>query len=77
MSNSIYFYITYTRKQKENSRDIEFIVSEKQSEKPECIDIDEKFENKKYFYNKVYKVSKSAGKGKKGNNYYFEYEIGG
>ena len=76
MKNSIYFYITYKRKEKEDENDIEFIDSEEKSEIPECIYVDYNYENGNYYYSKIYKASKSAGKGKKGNNYYFEYEIG-
>jgi hypothetical protein len=72
---SLYFFITYFRKQKENANDIDFVVPENNENKPECIYIDEQYENQLYYYNKIFKVSKSAGKGKKGNNYYFEFEI--
>ena len=75
MTTSLYFFITYTRKQKENSEDVEFIVSDNKSQKPECIFVDEKYENQKYYYNKVFKVDKSMGKGKKKNNFNFEFEI--
>ena len=75
MTTSLYFFITYTRKQKENSEDVEFIVSDNKSQKPECLFVDEKYENQKYYYNKVFKVDKSMGKGKKKNNFNFEFEI--
>ena len=75
MTTSLYFFITYTRKKKENSENVEFIVPEKKSQKPECIFIDEKYENQKYYYNKIFKVDKSTGKGKKKNNFNFEFEI--
>ena len=75
-SDSIYFYISYTRKQRENSEDIEFIEPAKKNEKPECINTKVDMENNYYYYSKIYKVNKLAGKGEKGNNYYFEYEIG-
>jgi hypothetical protein len=71
----LYFFITYIRKSKENTNDINFVVPEKKDLKPECIYIDEQYENQFYYYNKIFKVNKSAGKGKKGNNYYFEFEI--
>ena len=74
-TKQIYFFITYTRKAKENSNEIDFIEPKKKALKPECIYTEELYKNQIYFYNKIYKVSKSAGKGKKGNNYYFEYEI--
>ena len=75
MEEYVYFFIYYPRTEKENDNDIDFIISENNSEKPECIDSDEIYEDKIYYYKKVYKVKKSAGKGKKGNNYYFEFEI--
>lgn len=75
MTTSLYFFITYTRKQKENSDDVEFIVPENKSQKPECIFVDEKYQNQKYIYNKVFKVDKSMGKGKKKNIFNFEFEI--
>jgi hypothetical protein len=72
---SLYFFITYFRKQKENSNDSDFVVPENNDKKPECIFIDQQYENQIYYYNKIFKVSKSAGKGKNGNKYYFEFEI--
>ena len=74
-SKEIYFFITYSRKGKENPNEIDFVEPKKKELKPECIYTDEEYKNQIYYYNKIYKVSKSAGKGKKGNNYYFEYEI--
>ena len=71
----IYFYITYRRKSKEDPKKIDFVVPKKKALKPECIYSEELYESPNYFYNKIYKVSKSAGKGSKGNNYYFEYEL--
>ena len=73
--NSIYFFITYSRKERENSKDIYFIVPEKSELKPECIFTDELNENQRYYYNKIYKVSKSVGKGKKGNSFDLKFEI--
>ena len=74
-TNQIYFFITYTKKEKENEDEKDFVEPKKKALKPECIYTEELYKNQIYFYNKIYKVSKSAGKGKKGNNYYFEYEI--
>ena len=74
-SKQIYFFISYSRKAKENPNEIDFVEPKTKELKPECIYIDEEYKNQIYYYNKIYKVSKSAGKGKKGNNYYFEYEI--
>ena len=72
---SLYFFVTYVRKQKENANDVNFVVPEKKDLKPLCIFIDEQYINQFYYYNKIFKVNKLAGKGKKGNNYYFEFEI--
>ena len=71
----LYFFISYARKSKEDKNDINFVVPEKNDLKPECIYMEESYENQIYYYNKIFKVNKSAGKGKKGNNYYFEFEI--
>ena len=72
----LYFFISYPRKKKENDIDISFIVPENKDQIPECILNDENYENQTYYYKKIFMVDKSAGKGKKGNNYYFEFEIG-
>ena len=71
----IYFFITYFRKQKENPSEIDFIVPENKEKQPIIVYFDEQVKNPFYFYNKILKVSKTAGEGKKGNNYYFEFEI--
>ena len=73
--NFLYFFIRYKRDSKETVNDINFIVPEKNELKPICIYIDEQYENPSYYYNKIFKVSKLAVKGNKGNNYYFELEI--
>ena len=65
MDTQIFFFVTYTRKSKENPKEIDFIQPSKKDLQPECIYTDEFYENQIYFYNKVYKISKSAGKGKK------------
>ena len=44
MVKSIYFFVTYSRKQKENEEDIEFVGFEKNNLKPTCIHKVEKFE---------------------------------
>ena len=72
----IYFIITYQRNKIENASDIDFVIPENKELKPECILSDETYDNKKYYYKKVFKASTAVGKGKKGNNYYFEFEIG-
>ena len=75
MDDSIYFFIFYPRNEKENVNDIEFVIQENKSERPECIYSNEKYENKRYYYKKIFKFKKSKEKGKKGNDYYFEFEI--
>ena len=75
MLTSLYFFITYTRKQKENINDIHFIFPENKNKIPECIYIEEEHENKIYSYAKIFKVDKSTETGKERNNYYFEYKI--
>ena len=75
MSTSVYFFIWYPRDSKVNDNDIQFVVSDEKEIKPECIFTDLIFENKEYKYKKVFKVDKSAGKGKKGNDFNFEFEI--
>ena len=72
--NSLYFRITYPRKKKENTNDINFIVPEKDELKPKCIYLEEQFENQIFYYNKIFKAKKSIGKGKKIKNFYFEFE---
>ena len=75
--NFLYFFITYTRKKKEEANDIDFVDPEKSELKPECIYLDEQYKDEEqlFYYNKIFKVSKSSGKGKKRNNFYFEFEI--
>lgn len=52
----IYFIISYQRKQKENSDDFNFLLSDKENNKPIIIYINElEEENKTYFYKKVFK----------------------
>ena len=72
---SIYFYVTYSKKQKENDIDIDYIVPEKKDLQPKCIFVDEIYKNQFYYYNKIFKVNSDSGKGKKRNNFYFEFEI--
>jgi hypothetical protein len=73
-TNQIYFFISYTRRAKENPNEIDFVEPKEKDLKPECIYTYEDYKEQIYYYKKVYKVSKSVGKGKK-NNYYFEFEI--
>ena len=76
MSSSLYFFILYPRKKREIPNDINFVELENNNKIPKCIFIEENYENQIYYYKKIFKVDKSTGKGKKANNYYFEFEIG-
>ena len=76
MDSFIYFFISYPKVKKEDNNDIKFVVPAKKEQKPECIHFEEYYDNKSYFYKKVFKVNKSAAKGKKASNYYFEFETG-
>ena len=73
MIKSIYFFITYSSKQKENEEndsDIEFVVPEKRNLKPIFIFKKENYENQRYYYNKIYSIDKP--KKKKDYNFIFE-----
>ena len=72
---SIYFFILYHTRKKENSNDINFIISENNNQIPKCIYCEE-YQDKIFNYKKIFKVNKSTAKGKKANNYYFEFDIG-
>ena len=74
-SESLYFFISYPRTKRENQDDIYFVVPEDKNNIPKCIYMNEEHENKGYYYQKIYMINKSATKGKKPNNYYFEFEI--
>ena len=71
MATSLYFFVTYSRKQQEND-DIEFVMPEKKNLKPVCIYKEEKYESQKFIYNKVFAIEKPK-KSKK--NYSFIFEI--
>ena len=58
MVKSIYFFVTYPRKQKENDSDIEFVLSEKSNLKPVCIYKEEKYEGQRFYYNKIFAIEK-------------------
>ena len=73
-SSELYFFISYPRSKKEKEDDIYFVVPEDKNLIPKCIHKEETFENKVYYYQKIFKVKK-AKTGKKPNNYYFEFEI--
>ena len=70
----LYFFISYEKKQKEDESviDIDMILKDKNELK--CIYVDEKYEDQIYYCNRIFKISKSAGKEEKGNNYYFEFK---
>ena len=76
MESFIYFFISYTKPKQENLSDIKFVVPEKKEQKPECIHTEELYDKKSYNYKRIFKVNKSAAKGKKASNYYFEFETG-
>lgn len=72
MSTSIYFFVTYSRKQQEDN-DIEFVMPEKKTLKPVCIYKEGKYESQsqKFYYNKIFAIEKSK-KPKKSYNFIFE-----
>ena len=75
-NKSIYFFITYFRKQKENDEyAIDFVDPEDKEMQPKCIYVEKSDKDNIFFYNKIFKVNKSAGTGKKGNNFNFEFQI--
>ena len=69
----LYFFLSYEKNQKENENDIDIVLEEKKNLMP-CIYIEERYEDKIHYRNRIFKVSKSSAKDKKGNNYYFEFE---
>lgn len=74
----LFFFISYTRKERENPEVIDFVIPENDKEKPECIYSFENFENDKYNYWKVFKaVNKSKSLKEEEIKYYFEFEIEG
>ena len=76
MTNYVYFFVYYQVTKKEDSDDIIFVVPENKDQKPQCIYKDEIFDNRTYYYKKIFKADKSSAKGKKASNFYFEFEIG-
>ena len=62
MASFIYFFISYPRTKKDNPSDLFFIIPENSNAKPECIYTDENYENKIYYYKKIFKANKLAGK---------------
>jgi hypothetical protein len=49
MASSLYFFISYPRKKKEISNDIDFVEFENNNKIPKCIFIEEKYENQIYY----------------------------
>ena len=74
-NQSLYFFITYSLKQKENQKEIKFVVPKENELKPSNIYQEEIIKSPYYIYNKIFKVSKAANKGHKKNNYFFEFHI--
>ena len=73
MEKSLYFFVTYSRKQHENDSDIEFVVPEKSNMKPVCIHKEEIVQGQRFYYNKIFAVDKQK---KTKKNYNFIFEIG-
>ena len=72
MSSWLYFFISYPRKKRENTEDIIFVKPEDDNEKPQCIYVEDNYQNQIYFYMKIFKVKKTK---KKDKQYCFEFEI--
>ena len=71
MSSSLYFFISYPRKKREIAEDIIFVMPEDDNEKPQCIYVDDNYQNQIYFYMKIFKVKKTK---KKDKQYCFIFE---
>ena len=76
-NNSLYFFAYYWSEQKEESSNFNFVVPEDDDEEPTSIIKDEKYENKKFYYKKIFKVEKPTpqDENSESQNYYFEFEI--
>ena len=74
MEEFLYFFVSYSRTKKEKENDIYFQKPENKKNWPECIYFIESYENKKYYYKKIFKVIKFS-KEKKSSHYYFELII--
>ena len=72
-STSIYFFLYSPRAKREDPTDVDFVVPEKNEEKPKCIYKEEKLINKTYYYKKVFKVNK-LDPNAQNKDYYFELE---
>ena len=70
----LYFFISYSRRYKEKSDDIIFVYPENNELHPMLIYVEEQYKDNLFYYKKIFKVIKS-GKGKKRNDYYFEFII--
>jgi len=75
METTLYFFISYPRKNKEKFGDIHFIVPEDKINIPTCIYMDETNDNNLYYYKKVFMINKSIGKGRRNNEFYFEFDL--
>ena len=75
MEEYLYFFISYPRNKQENSSDINFKTTD-DKKKPECITLEEIYENGMYYYKKIFMINKAKSKGKKPVNYHFEFIIG-
>ena len=72
MGGTIYFFISYKRKGKENANDIKFLMNGKKKQIPICIYKEESNENQLYYYRKIFKVKANENNN---NNYHFELKI--
>ena len=77
MSEYIYFFIYYTRVQKEDEDNSYFISPEDENKQPKCILTDFTYDtaNNVHYYYKIFKVPRTSAKGKK-FHCVFEFEIG-
>ena len=79
MDKFLYFIIHYSSNKNEVISDINFIVPENTELHPQCVYSKENYNKKTYYYTQVFKLDKSfrkSEKGKKSDNYYFEFELG-
>ena len=76
METILYFFISYPSKDKEKADDIYFTEPKDENQIPKCIYMDEIYDNRVYYYKKIFMINKSAGKGKFSNKFIFEFELG-
>ena len=69
----LYFFISYSRKEREDPEEITFVNPENDDEKPECIYSEQLYEKNSYSYRKVYKAIKKSSE--KEGQFYFEFEL--